>query len=69
MRKRGAVFSPEVVYRKDCAHAAIDVLEGLILAHHEEPGYLEAIYWFKSDKIDMVAHFTCGRSVTLGKQQ
>lgn len=69
MRKRGAVFSPEVVYRKDCAPAAIDVLEGLFLALHEEPGELEYIYWFLSDKSDMVAHFTCGRSVTLGKQQ
>lgn len=69
MANRGAHFSPEVVYRKDCAPAAIDVLEGMFLAFFEERGELDYLYWFLSDKSDMVAHFTCGRSIALGRQQ
>lgn len=69
MAKGGPTFQPQLVKREDCRQSAIDVLEGLYLATKGKPAELSYIYWFLSDKSDMVAHYTNGDSIALGPRQ
>lgn len=69
MPKRSVVFSPELVQRESCDAAVISVVEALYLTLQGEPAQLDYLYWFLSDKSDMVAQFTNGQSIALGPMQ